>query len=89
MAEKRVLLLRMTDGDYIVCDEYYPTDSGRIHMLGDSCYAEFDLAGYTVEYKKVVRDVAAIVYSQTDWPSPIAGSKDREAILAHFNIPHV
>jgi hypothetical protein len=79
----------MADGDHIVCDEYYPNDYGRIHMLGDSCYAHFYMDVFTVEYKKVVRDVAAVVYSQTDWPSSLAGSKDRETILAHFGIPHV
>ena len=82
--EKHVLLLRMATGTYTVCDEYYPTDSGRIHVLGDHYYAEFLVESFVVEYKKAALDVAAIVFQGSDWPSPIAGSKDRLAILQHF-----
>lgn len=83
---KHVLLLRMDDGSFLVCDEYYPTDNGRIHVLGGSYYAEFRSDGYTVEYKKAVLDVAAIVFHGEDWPSPIAGSRDRKAILTYFSL---
>lgn len=82
---KHVLLLRMDDGTFLVCDEYYPTDNGRIHVLGDSYFAEFRSDGYTVEYKKAVLDVAAIVYQGEDWPSAIAGSRDRSEILTYFS----
>lgn len=80
---KEVLLLRLVGGSYLVCDEYWPSD-GRIHSLKDACYGTFDLQSFIVEIRKAAIDVASVVYRGTDWPSPIAGSKDIPAILSHF-----
>lgn len=82
-----VLLLRMDDGTYFVCDEYYPSDNGRIHVLGRDgpFYASYHVADRSVEYKKASFDVAAQVYQGEDWPTPIAGSKDRDRIIEHFS----
>lgn len=83
----RMVCILRHDGGYFVCDEYYPTDEGRVHILGDQCYGVFDSAAFTMEIKKAAFDVKAIVFQGEEWPTPIAGSKDRAAILAHFGLP--
>lgn len=82
---RQVLLLRHSGG-YFVCDEYYPTDNGRIHILGDQCYGTFNVEEFAVEIKKAAFDVSSIVFQGDQWPTPVAGSKDRAAILAHFGL---
>lgn len=81
---RNVLLLRMDNGTYFVCDEYYPLDNGRIHVLGDHAYATFNVDDFTVEIQKAVLCVVSIIFQAEEWPTPIAGTKDRAAILRHF-----
>lgn len=85
--DKKVLLLRLEGREFLVCDEYYPTDAGRVHVLNGAYYATFDLATFVVEYQKAAFDVVSIIYSGDSWPTAIADPRDYKSILAHFGLP--
>ena len=84
---KRVLILQLDSREWVVCDEYYPTDSGRVHVLNGAYYATYDRDAAVFEYKKAAIDVHRVVYDSEHWPTPIAASRDYREILAHFALP--
>lgn len=80
-----VLLLKEPHkgGRYYVCDEYYPSDDGRVHILGDSMYARFLSDVYTLEIRKVAIEVVAIFQGES-WPEEIENVRDRQKIIEYF-----
>jgi hypothetical protein len=80
---KKVLLLRTDSGEHVVCDEYYPADYGRVHVLGEGRYGQFNRDDMSLEYAKVALTIEEIVYEGDDWPVSMLG---REIILAHFGL---
>ena len=86
--EKLVLVLRDDCGGIIICDEYYPTDNGRVHLLGSHSYASFDSTEGALDYKKVSIEVRE-VFRGTEWPEPLAGCRDNATLIAFFkDYPH-
>jgi hypothetical protein len=81
-------ILTSDTGERFVLDEYYPTDHGRCHVLGDttraSYIAHFHRDDMTLDYKKVSIDIALINFMGTSWP--FTEMKSRSEILAEFGI---
>ena len=73
--EKKVLVLRLRGGKPLICDEYYPTDYGRIHIIPDAVYGHFHRDEMTVEYSKAAMDVDEIVYEGDQWPEGMIGAQ--------------
>ena len=80
---KKVLVLDVGRGEALICDEYYPTDYGRVHIMGPQLYGTFHRDEMVVEQNKTVYDVEAIVYEGDTWPEPLL-SPSREAIRNYF-----
>ena len=85
MAHKKVLLLLSDAGEHIVCDEYYPSDYGRVHMAPLNKYGHFVEDDMQLDYQKVSIPIVEIVYEGDTWPE---GVKDRtaEGVLAYFGV---
>lgn len=85
MIHKKVLLLLTDKAEHIVCDEYYPSDYGRVHMIPDNRYGHFNEDEMALDYQKVSIPILEIVYEDEQWPE---GVKDKSAasILAYFGV---
>jgi len=81
---KHVLLLKEADSEhYIVCDEYYPTDSGRVHIRAISRYATYLRGDSIIEIQKVVVPIIEIFMGRS-WPAELAANPSDEQIVAYF-----
>ena len=81
---KKVLLLLMEGGEHVVCDEYYETDQGRVHIIPNAQYGQFNRADMELELQKVSMVVLEIVYEGFAWPFGLAAYED---IANHFGVP--
>lgn len=70
---KKVLILRSHD-EFFVCDEYYPEDYGRVHILfkdGTGSYGTFDRRSYTLDWHKTSIEIKSIEFEDTSWPPDV------------------
>ena len=82
---KQVLLLKLSGGDYAVCDEYYPEDYGRVHLIPQNCYGHFHKDEMQLEYRKVAMDVVSIEYQGHVWPTGLT-DVSANGVLSYFGV---
>ena len=83
MENRQRLVLRIETGEIIVCDEYYPQDQGRVHMIPAHRYGNFNPREMTLEFAKVTMDVSEIIFEEAEWPSELPNNS-HSAVLAYF-----
>lgn len=83
--KKKVLLLRLDGAEHQVCDEYYPDDYGRVHIVPQSFYGHFYREEMVLEYKKITMGVAEIVYEDDAWPADLTDTSP-DGILNYFGV---
>lgn len=83
MPERKRLVLRVETDELVICDEYYPDDNGRVHMIPAHRYATFDRSAMSLDFNKVAMDVIEIVYEGDEWPSELTETS-HSAVVAHF-----
>jgi len=65
---RKLILVEQGNQVPFICDEYYPEDLGRVHLLCEGRYGLFDRQSMTLEFQKTVIDNIRIEYEATDWP---------------------
>lgn len=83
MIHKKVLLLLTDTGEHVVCDEYYPSDYGRVHMIPENRYGHFNEQEMELDYQKVTRPILEIVYEGEQWPEGLK-NKSAAGVLEYF-----
>lgn len=84
MPGRKRLVLRTETDEIIICDEYYPDDNGRVHMVPAHRYGEFDKDAMTLDFQKVSMDVTEIIFEGDEWPDDIPNRSTTSAIIAYF-----
>lgn len=82
---RRRLVLQADGKTIFVCDEYYPDDYGRVHLLREGRYGTFDRENMTLEYAKCAVDVTAVLYDDLDWPADLSTVDELEAYFGKGN----
>lgn len=83
MPNRKRLVLRIETDEIIVCDEYYPDDNGRVHIIPAHRYGNFIAETMTLEFSKVNMDVSEIIYQGDEWPSDLTNAAHSN-VVAHF-----
>lgn len=83
MPGRKRLVLRVETDEIIICDEYYPEDNGRVHMIPVHRYATFHRDDMTIEFQKVTMDIVEIIYEGDEWPSDLTETS-HPAIVAYY-----
>lgn len=83
--DKKVLLLLLATGEHVVCDEYYPNDYGRVHIIPQSQYGTFNINSMEIEYCKVTQHVLEIVYEDYSWPKGLT-APSADQVLTYFGV---
>ena len=84
--QKKVLILQ-SDDEFFVCDEYYPNDYGRVHILfpdGSSSYGIFDRDSYTLDWHKTSVEIRSVFFKADNWPEDIRPGYN--SIASYFGI---
>lgn len=82
--QKVIVLKPVGGGPGIAGTEYNPDDYGRLHLLGESRYAQFDRERMVLEYQKTAIDIEEIVYEAESWPKGLAPT--RFQVLEYFGM---
>jgi hypothetical protein len=68
---RRRLVLEADTKQIFVCDEYYPADYGRVHLMRESRYGTFNIFDMSLEYAKCAVGINAILHDDTEWPADL------------------
>ncbi len=68
MSNRRRLVLYIETSEIVVCDEYYPDDNGRVHIVPAHKYGTYNAVTDTLDLGKVSTDVIQVLYNQPEWP---------------------
>lgn len=88
MPNRKRLVLRIETNEIIVCDEYYPHDQGRVHMIPAHKYGHFNRDAMTLDFQKVSMDVSEIIYEGSRWPDDMPANSPA-TVIAYFTGTHV
>jgi hypothetical protein len=83
MSNRKRLALRLDSHEVIVCNEYYPDDGGRVHMIPAHRYGTFNKDSMILEIQKVSLSVVEVIYEGDEWPDAIISTAP-QAIIQYF-----